>query len=206
MCRAADMDRILQLAARTSPWLPPVVVLTRSRSQVAQHAAARGPARQCLRRRRARQHARFTPAGASLPETGPMPLRDGYRKQLRRGTGRIRRPSGTDVLDFIGIVKDGPKPSRRRKSADDIIDLIRRFWTTTRETRQIQSKQGNRQDAGPPSRGPAAAMWKGSRSQGPPDVAAHAPALRAARCLGFRQHRCNGGPGNGHAMSSPRDG
>ena len=77
--------------------------------------------------RRPHWHVHFTPTSASWINQVERWFAELTRKQLRRGTHASTRQLEADIRAFIETHNQNPKPFRWTKSADDILDAVKRF-------------------------------------------------------------------------------
>ena len=77
--------------------------------------------------KRPHRHIRFAPTSASRINQVERRFAEPARKQLQRGTHASARQSEVDIRAFIERHNQNPKPFRRTKSADDILDAVKRF-------------------------------------------------------------------------------
>ena len=76
---------------------------------------------------RPHRHVRFTPTSASRINQVERRFAELTRKQLQRGIHASTRQLEADIRTFIERHNRNPKPFRWTKSADDILDAIKRF-------------------------------------------------------------------------------
>ncbi len=88
--------------------------------------------------RHPRWHVHFTPTSASWLNQVERFFALLTEKQLRRGVHRSTRELEADILGYIDIVNDNPKPFRWTKSADDILATIQRFRLSTLDLAKAQ--------------------------------------------------------------------
>ena len=88
--------------------------------------------------RHPRWHVHFTPTSASWLNQVERFFALLTEKQLRRGLHRSTRELEADILGYIDIVNDNPKPFRWTKSADDILATIQRFRLSTLDLAKAQ--------------------------------------------------------------------
>ena len=77
--------------------------------------------------RRPHWHVHFTPTSASRINQVERWFAEPARKQLQRGTHASARQLEADIRAFIETHNQNPKPFRWTKSADDILDAVKRF-------------------------------------------------------------------------------
>jgi transposase len=82
----------------------------------------------------------FTPTSASWLNQVERFFALLTEKQLRRGVHRSTRELEEAILAYIDKVNADPKPFRWTKSADDILNTIKRFCLRTLETAEKQSR------------------------------------------------------------------
>ena len=88
--------------------------------------------------RHPRWHVHFTPTSASWLNQVERFFALLTEKQLRRAVHRSTRELEADILDYIDVVNDNPKPFRWTKSADDILATIQRFCLRTLDLSKAQ--------------------------------------------------------------------
>lgn len=89
--------------------------------------------------RHPRWHVHFTPTGASWLNQIERFFAMLTEKQIRRGVHRSTGELERAILDYIDTVNAAPRPFRWTKSADDILDTIKRFCLRTLETATQQN-------------------------------------------------------------------
>ena len=102
------------------------------------YATHKTPAVQRWLARHARWHVHFTPTGASWLNQVERFFALLTEKQLRRGIHRSTRELEHAIRHYIDTVNADPRPFRWTKSADDILDTIKRFCLRTLDTAQRQ--------------------------------------------------------------------
>jgi len=80
---------------------------------------------------RPRFHVHFTPTGASWIHMVERWFATLTAKQLRRGTHRSTRQLEAAIQDYIAVANKDPKPFVWTKTADEILESIRRFCVRT---------------------------------------------------------------------------
>ena len=85
-----------------------------------------------------RWHVHFTPTGASWLNQVECFFALLIEKQLRRGVHRSTQELEQVIRRYIDTVNADPRPFRWTKSADDILDTIKRFCLRTLETAERQ--------------------------------------------------------------------
>ena len=91
------------------------------------HATHRTAAIGAWPARRPYQHIHFTPTSASRINQVERWFAEPACKQLQRGTHASTRQLEADIRTFIETHNQNPKPFRWTKSADDILDAVKRF-------------------------------------------------------------------------------
>ena len=106
------------------------------------YATHKTPAVQRWLTRHPRWHVHFTPTGASWLNQVERFFALLTEKQLRRGVHRSTRELEHAIRHYVGIdtVNADPRPFRWTKSADDILDTIKRFCLRTIDTAERQTK------------------------------------------------------------------
>ena len=89
--------------------------------------------------KRPRWYVHFTPTSASWLNQVERFFADLTTRQLQRGVHRSTAELETAIDDYIRAVNRDPKPFRWTKTADDILDSIRRFCLRTNATANQQS-------------------------------------------------------------------
>jgi len=84
--------------------------------------------------RRPRFHVHFTPTSASWTNLVERWFATLTAKQLRRGTFRSTLQLEATIKEYIAIGNEDPKPFVWTKTADEILDSIKRFCMRTSET------------------------------------------------------------------------
>ena len=77
--------------------------------------------------RHPRFHVHFTPTSASWLNQVERWFSTLTTRYIRRGTHRSTRELEQAIRDYLVVNNDDPKPFRWTKSADDILDSIKRF-------------------------------------------------------------------------------
>ena len=77
--------------------------------------------------RRPHWHVHFTPTSASWINQVERWFAELTRKQLQRGVHRSTTQLEADIRTFIEKHNENPKPFKWTKSADDILDAVKRF-------------------------------------------------------------------------------
>ena len=104
------------------------------------YATHKTPAVQRWLARHPRWHVHFTPTGASWLNQVERFFALLTEKQLRRGIHRSTRELEHAICHYIDTVNADPRPFRWTKSADDILDTIKRFCLRTLDTAQRQTE------------------------------------------------------------------
>ena len=94
----------------------------------------------CRLARHPRWHVHFTPTAASWLNQVERFFALLTEKQLRRGIHRSTRELEHAIRHYIDTVNADPRPFRWTKSADDILDTIKRFCLRTLDTAQRQTE------------------------------------------------------------------
>jgi transposase len=81
--------------------------------------------------KRPRWHVHFTPSGASWINQVERFFALLTEKQIRRGIHHSTKDLEADIRAFIEIHNENPRPFRWTKSADDILDAVKRFCLRT---------------------------------------------------------------------------
>lgn len=81
--------------------------------------------------RRPRWHVHFTPTGASWINQVERFFALVTEKQIRRGIHRSTEALEADIRAFIAVHNEQPKPFKWTKSADDILQAVKRFCLRT---------------------------------------------------------------------------
>jgi transposase len=81
--------------------------------------------------KRPRWHAHFTPTGASWINRVERFFALLTEQQIRRGIHHSTQALEQDIRAFIQIHNQNPRPFRWTKSADDILDAVKRFCVRT---------------------------------------------------------------------------
>lgn len=84
--------------------------------------------------RRPHWHIHFTPTSASWINQVERWFAELTRKQLKRGVHRSTADLEADITAFIETHNENPKPYKWVKSADDILDAVKRFCQKTQDT------------------------------------------------------------------------
>jgi len=84
--------------------------------------------------RRPHYHVHFTPTSASWINQVERWFAELTRKQLQRGVHRSTAQLEADIRNFIDRHNDNPKPFKWTKSADEILDSVKRFCQKTEQT------------------------------------------------------------------------
>lgn len=84
--------------------------------------------------RRPHWHVHFTPTSASWINQVERWFAELSRKKLKRGVHRSTRELEADILAFIKVHNENPKPYKWVKSADEILAAIKRFCHKTGQT------------------------------------------------------------------------
>lgn len=87
-----------------------------------------------------RWHVHFTPTSASWINQVERFFADLTERQIRRGVHRSTCELERAIMAYIETVNDDPKPFRWTKSADNILDTIKRFCLMTLETADKQAE------------------------------------------------------------------
>lgn len=87
--------------------------------------------------KRPRWHIHFTPTGASWINQVERFFALLTDKQIRRGIHRLTKALEDDIRAFIKIHNESPRPFRWTKSADDILDAVKRFCLRTLQIADI---------------------------------------------------------------------
>ena len=98
------------------------------------HATHKTPAIRRWLAQRPRFHVHFTPTGASWINMVERWFATLTAKQLRRGTHRSTRQLEAAIKDYIAIANEDPKPFVWTKTADEILESIKRFCMRTAGT------------------------------------------------------------------------
>ncbi|MCY4101402.1 MAG: IS630 family transposase, partial [Rhodobacteraceae bacterium] len=77
--------------------------------------------------RRPHWHVHFTPTSSSWINQIERWFAELTRKQLKRGVHRSVTALENDIMEFIEAHNDNPKPFKWTKSADEILDSVKRF-------------------------------------------------------------------------------
>ena len=104
------------------------------------YATHKTPAVQRWLARHPRWHVHFTPTAASWLNQVERFFALLTEKQLRRGVHRSTRELEHAIRHYIDTVNADPRPFRWTKSADDILDTIKRFCLRTLDTAQRQTE------------------------------------------------------------------
>ena len=112
------------------------------------YATHKTPAVQRWLARHPRWHVHFTPTGASWLNQVERFFALLTAKQLRRGVHRSTRELEHAIRHYIDTVNADPRPFRWTKSADDILDTIKRFCLRTLNTAQRQTEIIRTSEAG----------------------------------------------------------
>ncbi len=91
--------------------------------------------------RRPRFHVHFTPTSSSWLNLVESFFSIVQRRVLQRGVHRSTKALEKDVKTFLDAHNDDPKPFVWTKSADDIIDSLKRYCTTANSVRAERSKR-----------------------------------------------------------------
>src|SRR5215469_3613213 len=83
--------------------------------------------------RHPRFHLHFTPTGGSWLNMVERWFAELTTKKIRRGAHLSVRHLETDIIDWIGLWNENPRPFRWVKSADEILRSIARFCTRISE-------------------------------------------------------------------------
>jgi transposase len=81
--------------------------------------------------KRPRWHVHFTPTGASWINQVERFFALLTEKQIRRGIHHSTKDLEADIRAFIEIHNENPRPFRWTKSADNILDAVKRFCLRT---------------------------------------------------------------------------
>jgi transposase len=81
--------------------------------------------------KRTRWHVHFTPTGASWINQVERFFALLTDKQIRRGIHRSTKDLEADIRAFIDLHNANPRPFRWTKSADDILEAVKRFCVRT---------------------------------------------------------------------------
>jgi transposase len=87
--------------------------------------------------KRPRWHVHFTPTGASWINQVERFFALLTEKQIRRGIHRSTKALEADIRAFIEIHNENPRPFRWTKSANDILDAVKRFCLRTLQVAKI---------------------------------------------------------------------
>lgn len=98
--------------------------------------------------RRSNWHIHFTPTGASWMNQVERFFADLTEKQIRRGVHRSTAELEAAIHAYIDAANEKPKPFRWTKTADQILNSIKRFCTRTLETEQTQAKIAGTSESG----------------------------------------------------------
>ena len=104
------------------------------------YATHKTPAVQRWLARHPRWHVHFTPTAASWLNQVERFFALLTEKQLRRGVHRSTRELEHAIRHYIDTVNADPRPFRWTKSADNILDTIKRFCLRTLDTAQRQTE------------------------------------------------------------------
>jgi len=84
--------------------------------------------------RHPRFHPHFTPTSSSWINQVERWFAEITRKQIRRGTHRSTRELEQAIRAYLATYNQNPRPFAWTKSADDILDSIKRFCMRISET------------------------------------------------------------------------
>ncbi len=98
--------------------------------------------------KRPRWHVHFTPTSASWINQIERFFANLTDKQLRRGVHRSTRELEATIKGYIDTVNADPRPFTWTKSADDILNSVKRFCLATRKTAEIQTEISGTSESG----------------------------------------------------------
>jgi transposase len=98
--------------------------------------------------KRPRWHIHFTPTAASWLNQVERFFANLTEKQIRRGVHRSTQELETAIKTYIEAVNADPKPFRWTKSADDILNTIKRFCLATLQVAQHQTEMAQTSESG----------------------------------------------------------
>ncbi len=81
------------------------------------------------------RHPRFTPTAASWIKQVECRFAQFTRKQIRQGTHRSTRQLEQAIRDYLAIYNMNPHPFVWTKTADQILDAIKRFYLRISDSR-----------------------------------------------------------------------
>jgi transposase len=95
------------------------------------YATHKTPAIRAWFARRPRWHVHFTPTGSSWLNMVERFFAEITDRQIRRGVHRSERELTKAILDYIEIRNEDPKPFKWVRTADQILDAVKRFCLKT---------------------------------------------------------------------------
>jgi len=98
--------------------------------------------------KRPRWHIHFTPTAASWLNQVERFFANLTEKQIRRGVHRSTQELETAIKTHIEAVNADPKPFRWTKSADDILNTIKRFCLATLQIAERQNEMAPTSESG----------------------------------------------------------
>jgi len=95
------------------------------------YATHKTPAIRAWFARRPRWHVHFTPTGSSWLNMVERFFAEITERQIKRGVHRSERELTKAILDYIEIRNEDPKPFKWVRTADEILDAVKRFCLKT---------------------------------------------------------------------------